>query len=115
MRATYDLKLEAIDLYREHPASVVKEMLGLEETPRTIQRWAGRVHGRRPTVRSLYRHDVLRTRVMALMVAGGLHDHYCSVHQGMSFHPCLIRELARDQSIGSLVFVCSKCSTPGDC
>ena len=45
MRVPYDLKLEAVDLYREHPASTVIEMLGLNVQPRTVQRWAGQVYG----------------------------------------------------------------------
>jgi hypothetical protein len=112
MRANHNQKLEAVELCRERPALMVKEILGLEETPRTIQRWYGRVYGPRPTRRDLERHDVLRTRVVALMIAGGLNERYC-VEGHWSFHPCLIRELKRDSEIGSLAFVCTKRARPG--
>lgn len=107
--------MEAVDLYREHPAATVIEMMGLHVEPRTVQRWARQVLGAPVTRRQLRRHDPLRTRVVALMVADGLDEKYCSACQRMSFHPCLIRELRRDRDIGSLVFVCSKCAGPGDC
>lgn len=114
MRVPYDLKLEAVALYREHPASTVIEILGLNVQPRTVQRWALQVHGHPVSRQQLQRHDPLRTRVVALMVAGGLDEHYC-LEGHRSFHPCLIRELARDRSIESLAFVCAKHRHAGDC
>src|SRR5690348_16933936 len=114
MRTPYDQQLEAVELLRELPAWAVVEKLGLSVTPRTVERWAIRAYGSRPTKRRLQRRDVLRDAVVHALEAAGLDRHYC-LEAHRSFHPCLIRKVHVEPGIGSLAFVCHKHSRPGDC
>lgn len=114
MRATYETKMEAIALCQDEPAWMVKERLGLDESVRTIQRWCRLAYGKRPTHKQITRRDVLRDAVVATMMDLGHDPHRCGICGRVSFHECRIRKASSEPGVGSLVFVCSRCTRLGD-
>lgn len=107
MRATPDEKYEALYLLDPHAprpmtAGEVKETLGLVQDERTIQRWARSAYGRIPTRAEMLRDPVHEAHARQAE-AEGLDRRYCSVHQHLSYWPCLLR--ATDDGV---VFVCRK-------
>jgi hypothetical protein len=114
MRATYDMKLEAIALCQDQPAWMVKERLGLDETVRTIQRWTNQAFGTRPTHRSIGRVNMLRDAVAAELELRGHDRRRCDLCKRGSFHQCLIRKQNSEPGVDSLCFVCWRCTRRGD-
>jgi hypothetical protein len=109
-----DLRAQALELASTGvPADFIKAELGIPRSLRTVQRWINQVHGTRPSRRSIERRDILRSRVAAYMVAHGLDPYYC-IEGHRTVRPCAIRELRRDDDLGSLVFVCDRHATVAD-
>lgn len=95
-------------------ASEIVEDLGLIVGERAVQKAVNKFLGPLPKRAPAVEGDRLRRRVVAWMVASGLDDHYCFHCEKWSAWPCSIRELKRDDDLGSLVFVCRRCVRPGD-
>ena len=113
MKASADQKYEALylmdpDSPEPFSAREIKERLGLVQDERTIQRWARKAYGRIPTRREMKRDPQRDAQVQALE-AEGLHQNYCSVHQHLSFWPCLVRDTKDGR-----MFVCRKHARRGD-
>lgn len=96
-------------------AADIIEDLGLRVGARAIQKQVAKHMGHRPTKASVERYDPVRSRVVAYMVSQGLEPRYCSSCQKPTIYRCAIRELRRDESLDSLVFVCRHCATAADC
>jgi hypothetical protein len=94
-------------------ATELMEAMGIpDEHRRAVQRAINRYFGPQP--RRVVRNDVLRRRVIAEMVARGLDPHRCHACSRVTTMPMYLRELAQDDAIGSLVFVCRRCKRAGD-
>lgn len=114
MRDHYEIS-EIIELAEKgRSASFIKERLALRISVRQVQRLVSDRLGRRPSRQAIVRRDVLRSRVVSYMESQGLHRFYCSVHQHPTIEPCFIRELSKDESLDSIVFVCRQGSTVAD-
>lgn len=94
-------------------AELLKEELSIPRSLRTVQRWINQVHGTRPSRRSIERRDPLRSRVVAYMEEQGQSRYYCYLGH-RTVRPCAIRELIRDDDLGSLTFVCDRHATVAD-
>lgn len=113
-RRHYDLE-EVLALAQSGKvASEIVEELGLTVTERAIQKAVNKYLGPRPPRPKAVAGDRLRRRVVAWMVANGLDEHYCFQCQKWSAFPCSIRELRKDDDLGSLAFVCRHCTRAGD-
>lgn len=116
MTRHYDIQ-EILDLASdpEHPRAAweIKEELGLPVSVRRVQQIVKAHLGSRPSRRTIQRRDVLRSRVVAYMESQGLSKYYCYLGH-VVLHECAIRELRRDDDLGSLVFVCSRHATVAD-
>jgi hypothetical protein len=97
-----------------YSAPRIIETLGLSVGERTIQKFVAANFGRRPTIKSVEAYDPVRSRVVAYMVSQGLSEYYCSNCHRRSSYKGSIRELRRDDSLDSLVFVCRHCSSVAD-
>lgn len=95
-------------------AAEIVEELGLMVGERAIQKTVNKFLGPRPKRAPAVVGDPLRRRVVAWMVASGLNDHYCFQCEKWSARPCSIRELKRNNDLGSLAFVCRHCVRAGD-
>lgn len=95
-------------------ASEIIEELGLSVGERAIQKTVNKYLGPRPKRAPAVAGDPIRRRVVAWMVESGLNEHYCFQCEKFSAFPCSIRELKRDDDLGSLTFVCRRCVRPGD-
>ena len=95
-------------------ASEIIEELGLTVTERAIQKTVNKYLGPRPKRAPALVGDPLRRRVVAWMIESGLDEHYCGECEKWSAWPCSIRELRKDDDLGSLGFVCRNCVRPGD-
>ena len=95
-------------------AAEIIEHLELSVGERAIQKAVNKFLGPRPTRAPAVEGDPLRRRVVAWMVANGLDDHFCFLCEKWSASPCSIRQLKRDDDLGSLAFVCRHCTVPGD-
>lgn len=95
-------------------AAEIIEDLQLSVGERAIQKTVNKFLGPRPTRAPAVEDDPLRRRVVAWMVANGLDDHFCLQCEKWSAWACSIRQLKRDDDLGSLVFVCRHCAAPGD-
>lgn len=94
------------------PAWMIKEELGSTRSVRRIQEIINERLGRRPTREAIKRRDVVRDRVVAHMEAAGLSRYYCYSCQRRFLEPLFIHELASNDSLDSLVFVCRHCAGP---
>lgn len=100
------LRTEALELASQGmTADFIKAELSIPRSRRTVQRWIHQAYGTRPSRRSVTARNPLRDRVVAYMEASGLDEHYCYLGH-RSVRPCAIRELRKDDDLGSLVFVC---------
>lgn len=97
-----------------YSAPRIIETLGLSVGERAIQKFVAAHLGHRPTIKSIEQYDPVRSRVAAYMVSQGLDERYCSSCHRRSSYKCAIRELSRDSSLDSLVFVCRRCATVAD-
>ncbi|MDI9934728.1 hypothetical protein QM806_04565 [Rhodococcus sp. IEGM 1351] len=94
-------------------AAEIVEELGLPVGERAIQKAINKFVGplpKRPAARS----DKMRPRVVAWMVAHGLNEKVCCVCFKPSVFDMYLRELKRDDELGSLIFVCRHCKRVGD-
>lgn len=113
-RRHYDLdEVLALAEAGQTAAEIVEE-LGLMVGERAIQKTVNKFLGPRPQRAPAIVGDPLRRRVVAWMVASGLDDHYCFQCEKWQPWPCSIRELKRDNDLGSLTFVCRHCVRAGD-
>lgn len=95
-------------------AAEIIEDLHLKVGERAIQKQVAKHLGHRPTKQTVEAYDPVRSRVVAYMVSHGLDERYCSECQKRTLYKCAIRELGRDDSLDSLVFVCRHCATVAD-
>lgn len=91
-------------------APEIIELLGLNVTPRAIQKTVNRYLGPRP-VRRPAQHALVGP-VRRYMEAQGLDARYCALCCRHTFDLCFIRALAPD--LDSCIFVCGRCKRPGD-
>lgn len=111
---SYDLE-EVLRLAGDgYSAAQIIERLGLSVGERAIQKQVSKHFGKRPTRQTVEAYDPVRSRVVAYMVSQGLDERYCSMCYTRTLYKCAIRELRRDDSLDSLVFVCRHCATIAD-
>lgn len=96
-------------------APLVREELGLAYSDSYINRLMKRYVGKRPTRKSVERPNLMREAVVAYMESLGLDQYYCLSCERRSLYRCAIHPLKQfDVTLDDFVFVCAKCSAPGD-
>lgn len=115
-RRRYDLdEVLAYAQRSERPtAAEIVEYFGLDVTPRAISKAINKYLGPRPKRPLAVAGDPMRRRIVAWMIESGLNEHYCGECAKWSAWPCSIRELRKDDNLGSLGFVCRNCVRAGD-
>lgn len=96
-------------------APYVREAMGLSYSDSYVNRLIKRHVGKRPSQKLIERPNVLREAVVRYMEANYLDKRYCYLCGRRRLAECAIRTLVPvDPTLDDFVFVCVKCSRPGD-
>lgn len=95
-------------------AGEIIKQLGLKVEERAVQRAVRKYVGPRPTRSYATVSDPLRRRVVVWRTESGLDPRYCFQCNRVSIRPPYIRQLKRDDDLGTLAFVCHQCKRSGD-